>query len=316
MSASALGETDQVVRSLEMASMLDPSFALYQRELGVWLLAAGDVHGAIGRLSGAARLNPADATTQRAMAIAEILNGRPDVALLAARRAVELGGLHAENQLTLAFVAARAPEGKQEAARALVTALQPWPWLAASPGWASYFPSGPTLRSLLATADTSWSERLLATRRYGGQRAWIAAMLGHTEEGGAGVEPAVQLIRCDITAANAAVAALGAQRSTLAGLISRIMVARASDMSPADDITLARLRSPLLGILATGEAPADSPLVGHVEDTRLYRRLTMAPPAFGPLFPTPDAGLSGWLRDPREAAKHGAPGSYLANCSS
>jgi O-antigen ligase len=312
--ANARGDTPEVLRSLERAATLDPSFALYQRELGVWLLADGNIKGAVSRIGEAARLNPADATAERALAIADIVDGRPDFALVAARRAVMLGRLHAENQLTLAYVATRSEDGGREAADALVAALQPWPWLAASPGWADYFPQGAGLQSLLVTADRSWSEILLGTRRYDGQRAWLAAMLGRTEEGSTGVQPTVLLIQCKVTTATAAVAELGPQRSTLAGLISRIMVARASGDSAVDDIALAQLRSAILGTLASGETPPASPLSGHVEDTRLYRRLTMAPPPFGPLFPTPDAGLSAWLRNPRDAARRGAPGSGLAEC--
>lgn len=313
--ANATGDSEQVVSALEIAAALDPSFALYQRELGVWLLGTGDPHGALARAGDAARLNPADATAQRAIAISALADGRPDLALTAARRAVELGGLHAENQLTLAYVASADTGGGDEAARALVAALQAFPWLPASPGWAAYFSDDEALRALLEEADGSWSARLLATGRYGDQRAWLAAMLGRTMAGSPGVKPTVLLIQCQLAAAETAAGELGAQRSTLAGLISRIMVARAGGASAADLLTLAELRSALLGSLAAKATPAASPLAGRVEDTRLYRRLAMPPPEVGPLFPTPDAGLSAWLQDPRGAARRGAPGSGLATCA-
>lgn len=311
--ANERGETGQVVSSLKWATALDPSFALYQRELGAWLLATGDAHGGLTRAGEAARLNPADATAQRVMAISALVDGRPDIALKAARRAVHLGGLHAENQLTLAYVAARNPGG-DDVGGALVATLQPFPWLSASPGWAEYFPEGDGLRVLIQTADRSWSKTLLATGRYDDQRAWLAAMLGRTVAGGRGVKPTVLLIQCQLAGAETAVGELGSQRSTLAGLISRIMVARARGSSTASLVTLAQLRSALLVSLASRETPAASPLAGRVEDTRLYRRLTMSAPEFAPLFPTPDAGLSAWLMDPRNAARRGAPGSGLAEC--
>jgi O-antigen ligase len=304
----------RVLGLLEAAAALDPSFALYQRELGVRYLASGDVERALSRIGAATRLNPADATAQRAMAIAFFADGRTDLALAAARRAVELGGLHAENQLTLAYVAGHTAAGREEAGRALVAALQPYPWLASSPGWEQQFPGGDSLQRLLESADEAWPEALVDTGRYDTPRAWLAAMVGRIDDYGAAVGPAVLVIQCKLDAATAAVEERRAERFTFTGLVSSIIVARVSGSSAADLLALAKLRTPLLRIVTTTNLGATSPLGGQIEDTRLYRRLALAPPEMDPMFPTPDAGLGAWLRNPVEAARVGAPGSALATC--
>ena len=289
--ANLAGDAQAVVSSLEAAAALDPSFALYQRELGVWLLATGDVDRARSRLTRAADLNPADATALRGLAIAAVADGRPDLGLAPARAAVALRGIHAENQLTLAYVAMRTPNGGEEARLAVISALQPAPWLAASPDWADHFPTGQGLAFLLETADRSWDDALMASGRYDMARAWLAAMVGGQGPQVATAEPIVLVTECDLEAASTAASGLSRSAgTTIDGLMSGIMTARATEAPATDVLAMARLRWPLLSILATSDTPAASPLTDPLEDTRLYRRLAMPAPDWGPVLPTADAG--------------------------
>jgi hypothetical protein len=97
-------------------------------------------------------------------------------------------------------------------------------------------------------------------------------------------------------------------------LVSRLLAAGASEDDSDDLVSIASLRWPLLGALATRPVEGVSPLVEAAEDQRLYSRQAPPRPPIGPVLPTSDGGLSEWLRSPAAAADRGAPDSGLASC--
>ncbi len=314
--AARRGDDAEVVERLAGAVALDPSFALYRREHGVWLMSEGDPDGARRELEIAFAMNPADATAARALALLATADSRVAAAIAWAEQAVRLRATHAENRLTLAYVAGRGGEGDL-AKDALIDVLRNEPWIAAAPDWTTLFPVGDQLNELLAGAQSS------AASEPGGSRlqladAWLAASIGIPAPDGIPQDAVASaaIIECRLTQAQAAIEAMTAAEAVSSdGLLARVLVARASgSTSLGDVIALAGLRWPLLGVLATQPIRGASPFADPATDIALYRRLPMPAPDLGPILPTGDSGLSAWLREPAVAADRGAPNSGLATC--
>jgi tetratricopeptide (TPR) repeat protein len=314
-SKRADGDEAAVRGALSRAAGLDPGFALYQRELGLALLADGALEEAADRLEKAIDLNRADLTALRAQAYVRLLMVDAAAARTHANRALELGGSRAVNSVMSAFVAQSSGHAVA-AEEALVHALRLDPWLSASPGWREVFPIGDALQGLLTRASDSWMAGSDPSGRNTMAQAWIHGMVGRPSGTTAAALAATNaIIRCDMAGADAIIRDLtDAERSSVSGLIAHLMEARIRDSDPTDLLLRARLRWPLLGHLATAEQSPMSPFTDPDEDARIYRRLGMPSLEFGPLLPTSNAGLSAWLRDPVAAADVGAPGSGLAGC--
>jgi len=314
--AAQQGHGAVAVQRLSVAIALDPSFALYRRDRGVWRIAQGDTAGGRRDLENAFALNPADATAAREVGLLASEQGADATAEAWAERAVRLRATHAENGLTLAYVAARAGDGQLEA-ETLSEVLRREPWVAAAPGWSTWFPVGDALDQLLARAQKSAASEP-ANGRLQLADAWLAASIGLPSPNATapdGVASAA-VIDCRLTEARAAISGMTtAEAVSLDGLSARILVARASGSTSIDDlIALAGLRSSLLGILASQYVPGASPFADPATDVALYRRLPMPAPGLDPILPTADSGTSAWLRDPAGAADRGAPNSDLARC--
>ena len=310
------GDDAGVKRALSDAVSLDPSFALYHRELGLALLAAGNRDGASAQVQLAAQLNPGDLTALRMRAYLAVLRGDLRDATDAANRVVELGGVRAVNSLTQAYVAS-ASHDLVSAEQALVRALRFDPWLPAAPGWGENFPTGADLETLLAEASDAWAATGNPTGRNTMAQAWIHGMVGKPSPGdGITADAATNAtLRCDLPEVDRILRALSDDEGrSVKALIARLMAARIEGQDATEVLLLMQLRWPLLGHMATNELSAASPFTDPDEDARIYRRLGMPAVDFGPLLPTADGGLSAWLRDPVGAADTGAPGSGLASC--
>lgn len=314
--AAHRGDSPAVLTHLSEAIGLDPSQPLYRREIGIWHVAAGDAARGWADLVTAFKLNPADASTARALALVASAEGDHPSSIAWAERAVRLRATHAENRLTLAYVAARAGED-EIAAEALTDVLRREPWIAAAADWDTTFPTGDALNRLLSAAQ----ER--AGSQPGGPRlqladAWLAASVALPSPDGIGPDAVASaaVIDCRLPQAQAAIEAMTtAEAASSDGLRARVLVARAIGSSSVNDtITLASLRWPLLGMLATRVTPGASPFADPATDFALYRRIPMPPPDLGLILPTADSGMSAWLREPAAAADRGAPNSGLASC--
>jgi tetratricopeptide (TPR) repeat protein len=313
--AATAGDSAEVLSSLAAATRLDPSFALYHRELGVWLQSDGDLPGALVQLKTAMELNPSDAVAFRATALLYAGEGRRDEAVALASAKVALEGAHIENALTLALIHAQFGDAEGERS-ALVAAVRRAPWLTAAPEWRLAFQNalpGP----ILVDAFQSWQGDSTISARNLRARAWLAGLTGAAMPSGA--SPAIQLqtavIACRTQEAEQTLARLSATEATqMDALLGRLMFETALRGSQVGEIkTLIRLRDPGVGESIVRAAGGASPIWSAFYDNRYYDRLAIqAPTAFA--LPTAGSGQSAWLRHPVGAADRGAPDSGLANC--
>jgi O-antigen ligase/tetratricopeptide (TPR) repeat protein len=312
------GPSRDVVGALQTAAALDPSLAFYRRELGTWLMAEGDLDSARAELGQALELNPADPAALRAWALLGLETGEWGQALEAAITVQQRADLHAENPLTLAYVAMVV--GDEEAARTgLIRAVRLYPWLLAAPEWDMVFPDIDK-PEILAAARDSWAGDSGASRRNLMARTWLNAMTNGPMPPDAGVAGTADAasIRCDRGAAEAALGDLDAgEAADLGALQARLMYGRIFDAvdGAEEEVLLELIAGHDPGIrrqatVAIGGTPAAS---DHNRDLHTYSRIPIRAP-IGPVLPTPASGLSAWMRDPVAAADAGAPGSALADC--
>jgi O-antigen ligase/tetratricopeptide (TPR) repeat protein len=315
--AATAGDRAQVLSSLAAATRMDPSFALYHRELGVWLQSVGDLPAALAELTTAMELNPSDAVAFRAAALLYAQEGNRDEAVRLASTKVALEGAHIENTLTLAFIHAQFGDTEGERS-ALVAAVRRAPWLTAAPEWTLAFPNalpGP----ILLDAFESWQGDSRISARNLRARAWLAGLTG--AETPAGASPAIQVhaavLACRIQEAEQTLASLSLDAPAATqgdGLQAQLLFKAAyGDGRLSEITTLIKLRDPGLGETIARAAGGTSPIWSAFYDNRYYDRLPIqAPTDFA--LPTATSGLSAWLRDPVNAADRGAPDSGLANC--
>ena len=308
-----------VVQNLRAAEAFDPAMSLYHRDLGVWLVAAGDAGGGIEELRRAVRLQPADATAIRSLALAHARSGDALSAVDVARAAVSIRGAHEENQLTLAWVAIQAGE-TAVADDALTEAVRTHPWITATPEWAADFPSYADPNGVLQEAQTRWLAAREGEPRFAQAQTWVASAIGGAVSIAAAISPATEaqgsIIACRLDDASDQVTAMSrSERSSVLGLTSRILLARLTQDEDLDTLaTLAQILYPPFGRQATNGTAAASPYADSAEDALLYGRIPVPPPDLGLRFPTSAEGMSIWLHNPLQAARVGAPSSQLAAC--
>jgi hypothetical protein len=298
-------------RALDWAVALDPSMALYWRERGTRAAEAGDRVQARRDLGRALELNGGDAATLRALALLTIDDSQRD-AIALAQRAADLHGTQLDNQLTLAWVAEAAGDGTL-ASRALADAVTWYPWATAAPSWPDAFES--RLDGPLNEAAAVWA----AHGRDGSWEAiWLRAMTGRDRLPGVGPSLAAieAIIGCDPSQAAASLTSAGGSANHQLGVVARLMLASLTDDKDAfrAAFSVAILRGTQLANLSLRDPGPASPMSDYAQDVGLYKRIPLPPASLQPMLPTQGEGLSAWLRDPREAARRGAPGSGLAEC--
>ena len=309
------GEEAEVVSSLRQAATFDPGMPLYRRELGVWLMASGDLDGADAQIHRGFELNPADAATLRTVALVRLAAGDTADAIGIAAEAHRRADLHPENALTLAYVAGEINDEDAQLA-ALVRAVRRYPWLLAAPEWDVVFPDVDK-EMLLSEAAASWVDASEYSHRNRQARTWLAAFTGQGEYADEGLAGAAEsaLLQCEHQEALVVLGRLtGTQAADGAVLRARLMVERAFD--GGDDerlLTLLASHDPGIVRMASGGVAGESAAGDHNADVAVYGLIPIRPPV-GPILPTPNSGLSAWLRDPLAAADVGAPGSGLAAC--
>ena len=289
-----------VVHELRSATALDPSFALYHRELAVWLLADGDLSASRKALETAMRLNPTDAQSLRAAALLALRQRRSDDAVSSAVRAVEIEGAHVQNGLTLAYV--HSTLGADAAAhQALVQAVRLEPWLTAAPEWSLAFPDADT-EAVLRDAHLSWQGRADVSARNVRARSWLAG-LAHADppsDATPGLRAITAALSCHLDEASQTLSSQSSIESAGAdSLLARILIDRLSGETPiAGTVALLRMRDSGLANTATTVRVGSSPSSNAFYDDRYYDRRAIPAPTGEPLLPTPASGLSSWLRPP------------------
>jgi O-antigen ligase/tetratricopeptide (TPR) repeat protein len=312
--AARRGLSPEVIASLRQAVTADPSFALYHRDLGVWLLAAGDIERAERELAIAVGLNPSDLQARRSAALAHGAAGSRDASINAAVAATRINATQVENALTLALVQQTLGNTDAEFS-ALVEAVRIAPWITAAPEWQHVFPAA-DLSRIVEAASESWEIDATKSYRNAQARAWLAGLAAGDDPADAdlGILAQKHILACDRAGADAVLARVRPDdRTRLTAVVARLMYARAFGGETDDDRALLRMRDPGLGAIADGVARGSAPSWDYSHDTRYYDRLPVIPP-HGLSLPTQASGISAWLRDPIEAAKVGAPDSPLAQC--
>jgi len=323
----AIREGDQTaaMADLNRSVALDPANALHVRQRGIEAIATGDMAGALDDLLRAVDLNEGDTVAWRGLAIVASQEGDHDLAVRAAERAASLRPTHAENLAVLAYVY---QEANRSTARdsALVELLRRFPWIAAAPAWAEWFPSGDALGDLLRAADDAWEQRVEPSQRFAFEQVWLNAVSG--DDPGdlpSGAEWSIDLpylhaldalMRCDLASASGSITAIPTSASAQE-LSVVILVGAATGQRDvvSNAIRLQQLRGYRDGDLALAEPDPSSPLWDFGENYRLYGALPSVNVERAPMLPTEADGLSAWLRDPLSAARVGAPGSGLAACA-
>jgi O-antigen ligase/tetratricopeptide (TPR) repeat protein len=315
-SAASTGDSaTAVTQELRAAVALDPSHALYRRDLAAWLFATGRTPEAEEHLQRALELNPADVAAWRAAAILAADQADGERAMQLAKRATDLRPTDPINQMTFSYVA-RQTENVEVLRAGLVRALRFDPWLAATAEWRTEFPGD--VQGLLQAAHQSWSEEPDTIGEHLRARSWLAGMVDDplsAAEAGLVQAAASAAIDCRLAEARGYLGQLpDAEAATAEGLLVRLLVARAAGEPAEEVVTLASLRLPALGFVAATDVSGASPFEALGEDVHVYGRWSLGPPPIGPILPTSEAGLSAWLRDPVAAARRGAPDSGLATC--
>jgi O-antigen ligase/tetratricopeptide (TPR) repeat protein len=299
--------------ALARAVAFDPGMALYWRERGIRAAEAGDGSDASSDLRRALQLNDRDTTTLRALAVLDVDDGRFHEAKQLARRAVALWGTRLENQMVLAWVAKRSGD-EALAGKALTGALTWYPWAAAAPTWTAVFGHGIAMPAEQA-ADV-WQAN---GRERSWEATWLRAMAAHEPLNGLPPSFAAvsAIIQCDLPLAAAYLAETGTAALSAASLAPRFMLAGLTDDEDAyrNALAVAILRGSQLAILARRDPGPASPFSDSAQDLGLYRRIPLMASQMEPILPTAGEGLAAWLRDPRGAARRGAPGSGLASCA-
>ena len=313
--AAAANDDDQAIEALQTATRLDPSSALYWRDLGVRLLSVERYDESAIALSRAAVLNPGDQAVQRATAVMALRSGETATAYRAAEAAVGMADLNVFNHLTRAHVAFEVGDFHTTRA-ALIAAIRLDPWLLAAPDWTSVFP-GLNKQDLLQAAEQSWAGDPAQSSRTARARTWLAAMTGRPlPEDAHGILLAeAALVQCDgDTAAQVLMELPSVEAGGPAGLQARVMIARAfriGDLSVLGE--LIRLRDRQLERMAFDGIAGASVAADSNRTLWEYGTLPVETD-LSPVLPTSASALSAWLRDPVSAADLGAPGSGLAEC--
>jgi O-antigen ligase len=312
MARAALGNGDHLaaISNMRIAARLDPSLALYHRDLGV-LLIESDLRAALGELDNAAGLNPADIAVARARAIVRDRLGDREGAAREAARATDLRPLEVENWLTLALVSDG--DGRNTA---VAQALHLAPWLSGSP----VFPMSTIVKrpvSVLLHEDavgTGWR-----VSRDPIEGAWLRSLgLPITAPQSAADRELDAVLNCHLDQAQVALDELGDDWSdSPTGMVATAMLARLrSDPDVASTVRAISLRRPDLGAAAAGTVSPYSYFVDLPADPQLYRRLGIGPDIGGPVLPRGLDALSAWLADPAEASNRSQTGINLDGCPS
>ena len=304
----------EVVSKVRIATKLDPSFALYHRELAAWLLADGDAAAGSREAERAIQLNPADATAYRIAALAAIELQRDSEATTFAARATGLRATDQLNPLTQAYVALQLGD-QPSADKALSLAIRFHPWLTSSPDWTSAFGSrDPT--ALLQAAAQAASADTVETNTKDYVSAWLVSMANDSAEAPMAPIPSAiyATVSCQLDLADETLSSLTrADASSAYGLQARIIASLVDGENAGDLVALAQLRR-WSETLASATLSGMRAVWEPAEDARIYGRFPLQPAPVGPVLPTAGSGLTVWLHDPIAAAKAGAPGSGLAIC--
>jgi hypothetical protein len=322
------GQAADAERLLRLAITLDPAMALYERELGVTLLASGQFDAAALHLARATTVNSRDVVALRALAEAELARGEVGAASAAAQAAVAFKRSDVANLVTLARTAAAS--GDDDLALDLVAEA-----IVASPGLTALdvrtigMPF--TTEEALHAALEYWLADRPIPARVVFQPAWLTGLTGRDDlllavqsvaSGATGTpEPAViaELTHLALSCRlDAALALSNAAVQRLAGGAEywemRYLVESATD-EPSELTLSVGGESSILIPLAEGTFRLGNNLVAVSTDRWGYGRTPMSPPAIENVMPSTYALTTAWMRDAPTTAAATLPGTALGMCA-
>jgi O-antigen ligase/tetratricopeptide (TPR) repeat protein len=325
--AIARGDLTSAAAQLGTARTLDPSLALYPRELGAIDLAEGDARDAVMELQAATRQNPIDDLSWRTLALAYEATGDGAAMQSALDQAVSLQRSDPTNLLLRMYFESRS--GRE--ADALATAaevVRAWPWIVAAPAW-SDLAAPASNAEILAGAVARWQQGSPAPLSTAPHGIWLA-ILGNRDDllatalRESGLSPTLArtyaaVLRCDPSAdaylrdASASDRRFDEYWALRVRDASRRGVAD-PDASRALEIMQGRKRAPEDGdeTLSPLNENADP---GFSTDAWGYRRPPVAWPQQFIVLPSPDAAVTRWLLAPAAAASAADLGEALASCT-
>ena len=309
---AADGDWPAAIGALELASNLDPSMALYLRELGTARVLSGDLNRGIRELEHATMLNPADDTALRVLSIAHARRGEVGEALVYARAALERDR---SDPLNLLFFARAADDANQPGAarEALSRAISRAPWMPADPHWAGVAPTSVEPEALAGLAVDAWNS---------GAYPWVdtidqallLAQLRNTDARSTPLDPDADLASVGSALRrvfSCETASQGLQelrdeqdelqaypRYWLARLFAEVALGNPLDPNLAE---LGYLRSPQLKAIVNNLVPGSDPFSGRFKDQFGYRRASITHDGVSPA-PSDSGGLAAWFDDPARAA--------------
>ena len=322
---AALGDTLVALDALRAAVILDPGHPLYQRELGLLQLVAGNAAAARDTLRAATALAPTDDVTLRSLAVAELIAGDHGAAMSAAAAATELRPSDPTNLLLQAALAIDTEPGSV-AYTAALRALQQDPLLAAAPSWTEQMGRMGERAELLGRALRALGTQEATTVKLTYQRMWLRSAIGAgpatTLEEVAAQEADVLLtskawallMDCHIGQADSAIrSAQNSEGDSPFYWFARVVIATAAGSDAERPRQVAVLMNPAYVAYTLGSQP-NSPVLDPAADRRTYGRLPMPVHLNYLQLPSGGEARAAWWQDPFAAAAAGAPASELARC--
>ena len=321
--AAATRSETNAERQLTLAATLDPTNALYRRQLGVLHASRGEVTTAVRHLEVALALNGADDVTRRGLGLLYLDMGRDDNADRLTASAVSLRGTEPVNHLARVHVQlAQGDEAGAAESAARAVALRHW--VVAADGWERFL--DPLSTDEVADLAAARMRQENPPRSSLPEIAWVLGMVGRGEEGAAvgaeGGDPTAEAIGlmfdCRPDEATAVLEAAARTHGSDSGywLMRYLAVLLAGeDTAMTERVLTVFLPTIATSLHGTDRPRASSPLVDELRDTYLYDRLPMRYDMGGVRFPNAAAGPLSWLRDPDSTAVAVAPRSGLAECA-
>ena len=293
-------EIDAARDALRIATIVDPTNALYWREAGSLALATSDPATALTDFERASVLMPDDPVAWRGAALAYAMTGEPDAAEESARRAVGLNPLAADSQIVLALVA----QSENERSAALTTALVAAPEVAAT-DWAGTALGAVNRIAVVEIAAAGagrvprdaagFGPMLLSVMTPAGEPAKVALSAPVRYTGAAGALALAWQCHADQAWATV-VAAEDEERESQAYWLARALVARAANTKVKESSALA------LRYSNVSTASMQSSLLSDgIRDFWRYRHLPLAPLTAVTSIPSRAAGIQALLNDPAGA---------------
>jgi exopolysaccharide production protein ExoQ len=322
----ARGRLQEAALPLSIASALDPSLAIYPRQLGTLRLVSDEPEAAVEELERAVALNPSDDLAWRILALAYAEAGDEPSSWTAIDRALAIQRSDPTN-LLLAVRAGNGSDDPTESRRLLSEIAQAWPEIVASPAWRELISETSATTDILKSARDRWARGAPSPEPLTSQPLLLDAMTS-TER--VTIEPGES--RLGLTLAAAYLAVMRCDPAAAAALDATDDRDRRQATYWALAVRLTELEGgssdrivPIFTIMTGDPLLADPPprtlnplhengARGSSADRWGYRRAPIEWPPTQWDLPSPRAGLVNWYLEPNEAVHVAGLDANLPGC--